>query len=123
MHRSLKRLAALAALGTVGVVAPVSSASAAVPPNLAGGFALPQLPLTGLPAAGLGLPGGLPALPGGGAGLAGFNPAGLSFTGPSVGMLAAVIGPTVITTAPSTFNNTNIQVSAGSNATGGQAGP
>jgi hypothetical protein len=36
--------------------------------------------------------------------------------------VAAVIGPTVITTAPSTFNNTNIQTSAGGNASGGQAG-
>jgi hypothetical protein len=47
----------------------------------------------------------------------------LSFVGPSVGQVAAVIGPTVITTAPSTFTNTNLQTAAGSNLTGGQAGP
>lgn len=55
-----------------------------------------------------------------GAGLPAFNPAGLSFVGPSVGAVATVIGPTVITTAPSTFINTNIQTSAGSNLSGGQ---
>jgi hypothetical protein len=107
MKPYVKRLAAVAAVGAVGVLAPVSGASAASTP-----FALaplPQFPLTGLPAFPLT---GLPA----------FTP-NLAFVAPSVGQVAAVIGPTVITTAPSTFNNTTIQVSAGSNGSGGQAGP
>jgi hypothetical protein len=133
MNSTLKRLATLAALGTMGVLAPVASAGAAAIPGLPAGFSLPSLPAGGLPQlpAG-GLPqlpaGGLPALgagglPGLGAGLGDFTPAPLAFTGPVVGQVAAVIGPTVITSAPSTFNNTNIQVSAGSNGSGGQAGP
>jgi hypothetical protein len=103
MDSTLKRLAALAALGTTGILAPVASASAASAPDSPAGlaFPLPQGPLSGFQ---------FPA----------FDPAGLSFVGPSVGGLAAVIGPTVITTAPSTFINTNIQTSAGSNLTGGQ---
>jgi hypothetical protein len=49
----------------------------------------------------------LPALPA-------FNPAPLSFVGPSVGGLAAVIGPTVITVgAGNIFTNTTITTSAG----------
>jgi hypothetical protein len=112
MNSTLKRFAALAAIGTVGVLAPVASASAATTPVAPAAFALPALPslptlpLTGFPTAGLGL--------------GAFNPAGLSFVGPSVGAIASVIGPTVITTAPSTFVNTNIQTSAGSNLSGGQ---
>jgi hypothetical protein len=98
MHPKVKRLAALAGLGALGVLAPISSASAATPP--AAHFPLPSM--AGLPA---------------------FSGMPTSFVGPSVGQVAAVIGPTVITTAPSTFNNTNIQVSAGGNLSGGQAGP
>jgi hypothetical protein len=109
MSSTLKRLAALAALGTIGTVAPVAGASAASTPVAPAGLAFPlsQFPLSGfkLPAA------NLPA----------FSPAGLSLVGPSVGQLAAVIGPTVFTTAPSKFINTNIQTSAGSSLTGGQA--
>jgi hypothetical protein len=106
MHSTVRRLAVLGALGTtLGVVAPVGSASAAMPPaappKLA--FPLPAFPVAGFPA---------------------FTPAGpLSFVGPSIGQVAAVIGPTVLTTAPSNFSNTNIQTSAGPNVTGGQAGP
>jgi hypothetical protein len=105
MHSTVRRLAVLGALGTtLGVVLPVGSASAAMtpvaPPKLA--FPLPAFHL--------------PALPG-------FTPGPLSFVGPSVGQIAAVIGPTVLTTAPSNFSNTNIQVSAGGNLSGGQAGP
>jgi hypothetical protein len=36
------------------------------------------------------------------------------------GQAVAVIGPTIITTAPTTFINTNNQVTAGSTASGGQ---
>jgi hypothetical protein len=105
MNSTVRRLAVLGALGTtLGVVAPVEIASAATtpgaPPRLA--FPLAAFPVTGLPP---------------------FAPVPLSFVGPSVGQVAAVIGPTVLTTAPSNFSNTNIQVSAGSNLTGGQAGP
>jgi hypothetical protein len=135
MQSTRKRLAVVAALGTIGILAPAAGASAAVTPLTPANFGLPGV---GLPAAGLGLPGaGLPAaglgLPAAGLGLpaAGLGlPAGglgrgipLSFVGPSVGQVAAVIGPTVITTAPSTFTNTNLQTAAGSNLTGGQAGP
>jgi hypothetical protein len=105
MHSTVRRLAALGALSTtLGVVAPLGSANAApppvVPPKLA--FPLPAFPATGLPA---------------------FTPGSLAFAGPSIGQVAAVIGPTVLTTAPSNFSNTNIQVSAGGNLSGGQAGP
>jgi hypothetical protein len=85
----------------VGVVAPVASTSAAVTAVAPSKLAFP-----------------LPAFP-----VPGFTPSPLSFVGPSIGQVAAVIGPTVLTTAPSNFSNTNIQVSAGSNLTGGQAGP
>jgi hypothetical protein len=65
----------------------------------------------------------LPALPGfPAAGLPAFKPLPLSFVGPTIGQVAAVIGPTVLTTAPSNFSDTNIQVSAGPNVSGGQAG-
>jgi hypothetical protein len=105
MNSTVRRLAVLGALGTtLTVVAPVGSASAAVtpaaPPNLA--FPLPALPPPGLPA---------------------FTPGPLGFVGPAIGQIAAVIGPTVLTTAPSNFANTNIQTSAGPNVSGGQAGP
>jgi hypothetical protein len=131
MQSTMKRLAAVAALGTIGILAPAAGASAAVTPTTPPKFALPG---AGLPAAGLGLPAaglGLPAaglgLPAAGLGLPaaglGTDRLPLSFVGPSVGQIAAVIGPTVITTAPSTFTNTNLQTAAGSNLTGGQAGP
>jgi hypothetical protein len=102
MNSTVRRLAVLGALGTtLGVVAPVATASAAVTPVAPPKFAFP-----------------LPAFP-----VPAFTPRPLSFVGPSIGQVAAVIGPTVLTTAPSNFSNTNIQVSAGSNLTGGQAGP
>jgi hypothetical protein len=44
----------------------------------------------------------------------------LPTTGPVAGQAAAVIGPAIITTAPTTFINTNNQVSAGSTWSGGQ---
>jgi hypothetical protein len=132
MQSTLKRLAAVAALGTMGILAPAAGASAAVTPAAPAKFALPA---AGFPAAGLGL--GFPAtgfVPGAGLGGdvafglgvgTGGLPDGvpLSFVGPSVGQVASVIGPTIITTAPSTFINTNNQVSAGSALSGGQAAP
>jgi hypothetical protein len=132
MHSTLKRVAVLAALGAVGLAAPVSGASAAVTPITPAGLGLPAgLPATGFGLPGAGLPGaGLPAagfgLPTAGLGLGtgdlpAFTPP--SFVGPSVGQVAAVIGPTIITTAPSTFINTNNQVSAGGAALGAQAAP
>jgi hypothetical protein len=120
MNRTARRLAALAALGTtIGIVGPVAGASAATPPFTApAGFGLPA---SGYPAAGLGFPAagfGFPAT-----GLPAFTAPDLAFATPIVGQAAAVIGPTIITTAPSTFINTNNQVSAGSNVSGGQAFP
>jgi hypothetical protein len=115
MNPIIGRLAALAAIGTMGVAAPVAGASVSGVPAGCGApcaphsslrFALPvpAFPLTGFPA--------FPAFP--------AVPFGL---GAPVGQVATVIGPNVITTAPSVFNNTNIQVSAGSAVGGGQFGP
>jgi hypothetical protein len=89
MNTTMKRLAATAAaVGAIGAVAPVAAASAATTPVIPAAFALPALPA--------------------------FNPAPLSFVGPSVGGLAAVIGPTVITVgAGNIFTNTTITTSAG----------
>jgi hypothetical protein len=102
MHSTVKRLAVLGALGaTLGIVAPVASASAAVTP---------------VPAklAGFGFPGFVPAaLPWGGAGWGGAGLNGQAVWG-------SVVGPVIITTAPSSFINTNNQVSAGGNVSGGQ---
>jgi hypothetical protein len=42
---------------------------------------------------------------------------------PVAGQTATVTGPAIITTAPSSFVNTNNQVSAGGNWSGGQAAP
>jgi hypothetical protein len=125
----LKRFGfAAAALSTAAIALPVSHANAATPPALAypasAWHGLPAGGL-GLPAGGLGLPAGRLGLPAGGLGLPaaglGLPSAGLAFTGPTVGQVAAVIGPTIITTAPSTFINTNNQVSAGGALNGGQA--
>jgi hypothetical protein len=107
MKSTLKRLGVVAALGAMGVLASVASASAATTSVLPTAFALPTLPAfdaAALPAF------TAPALP------------PLSFVGPGMGGLATVIRSTVIATAPSTFINTNIQTSAGSNLSGGQAG-
>ena len=132
MQSTRKRLAAVAAM-TIGILAPAAGASAAVTPAApAKQFALPG---AGFPAAGFVPPAGLGGLglPAGGfvpgAGLGGgvafglgVGTAGLPFAG-GLGQTASVIGPTIITTAPSSFINTNNQVSAGSNLSGGQAAP
>jgi hypothetical protein len=124
MQSTLKRLAAVAAMGTIGILTPAAGASAAVTPAApAKQFALPGV---GFPAGfGLGFPAGF--VPGTGLGGSvafglGVGTAGLPFTG-GFGQTASVIGPTIITTAPSSFINTNNQVSAGSNLSGGQAAP
>jgi hypothetical protein len=85
MQSTLKRLAAVAALGTVGILAPAGGASAAVTPATAATFAFPS---AGFPALGLGLP-----------------------AGAGVGHVTTVVGPTIIVSTPSTFINTNNQVS------------
>jgi hypothetical protein len=41
--------------------------------------------------------------------------------GPLVGQIAAIIGPSIITTAPATFINTSNQVTAGGAWSGGQS--
>jgi hypothetical protein len=105
MHSSVKRLAVLGVLGTtLGIAAPVASASAApvAPTKLA---AFPGFPGAGFP----GFVGG--GLPFGGAGLNGQA------------VWGSVVGPVIITTAPSSFINTNNQVSAGGNVAGGQFAP
>jgi hypothetical protein len=121
MQSTRKRLAAVAAM-TIGILAPAAGASAAVTPAApAKQFALPG---AGFPAGfGLGFPAGF--VPGTGLGGSvafglGVGTAGLPFGG-GFGQTASVIGPTIITTAPSLFINTNNQVSAGSNLSGGQA--
>jgi hypothetical protein len=104
-----RRVAVAAALAAAALAVPAGSAEAAplptLTPGLAPGFAFPA-----------GWDGGLLAT-----GWGGTPVAGLGFVGPTVGQVAAVIGPTIITTAPSTFINTNNQVSAGGVANGGQA--
>jgi hypothetical protein len=121
MQSTRKRLAAVAAM-TIGILAPAAGASAAVTP--AAPAKQSALPGVGFPAGfGLGFPAGF--VPGTGLGGSvafglGVGTAGLPFTG-GFGQTASVIGPTIITTAPSLFINTNNQVSAGSNLSGGQA--
>jgi hypothetical protein len=105
MTSTVKRLAALVAVGTMAVVAPVASANAATPVTPAA-FAFPfsQWGGTGLDW------GGLPD----------FTPAPIPWGAAGA---VAVVGPVIITTAPSSFINTNNQVSAGSNVAGGQVAP
>jgi hypothetical protein len=102
MHSTVKRLVVLSALGTtLGIAGPVASANAApVTPKRAA-----VLQGAGFP--GYGFPGFVPFVPS--AGLSGQAIRG-----------QAVVGPVIITTAPSSFINTNDQVSAGGNFAGGQ---
>jgi hypothetical protein len=103
MKSTVKRFAAVAAVGTMAILAPVASAHAAVTPlTPAAAFTAPWSSWGG---AGLGL-----------AGLPAWTPAPVPYlTGGAV-----VVGPVIITTAPSSFINTNNQVSAGGNLAGGQ---
>jgi hypothetical protein len=96
MRSSMKRRAVLGVLGaTLGIVAPVASASAAT------------APVAPAKLAAFGFPGFVPGAWGGPVlnGQAGWG---------------SIVGPAVITTAPSSFINTNNQVSAGGNWSGGQ---
>jgi hypothetical protein len=101
MHTNARRFAVLAAVSAASALAPVASAGAATVPGYAAPsyrFALPQFPAAALPA---------------------FNPGSLSFVGPSVGGLSAVIGPTVITVgAGNIFTNTTITTSGGDSVVG-----
>jgi hypothetical protein len=111
-----RRVAIAAGLITAAIAVPAGSAHAATFPTFKPTAFSPTAfnpSGWGFPAAGWGS--GLNA-----AGWAGTPSASLSFIGPSIGQVAAVIGPTIITTAPSTFINTNNQVSAGSAVSGGQ---
>jgi hypothetical protein len=103
-----RRVAVAAALAAAAIAVPAGSADAAPLPTLGPGVA-----------PGLAFPAGWNGMVA--TGWAGTPAAGLGFVGPLVGQVAAVIGPTIITTAPSTFINTNNQVSAGGVANGGQA--
>jgi hypothetical protein len=94
-----------AALSTIAIAAPLSTASAA---TAAPAFA----PVPGVGA----------GWEGWGAGWGG-SVTGLPFAQGAFALGATVVGPVIITTAPSTFINTNNQVSAGSNFSGGQFGP
>jgi hypothetical protein len=89
-------LVVAAALSAIAAAAPVSSASAATEP-----------PAVATVAGGWD---GLPAV---------TSPD----TYPVAGQAATVTGPAIITTAPSSFVNTNNQVSAGANWSGGQFAP
>jgi hypothetical protein len=104
MHSTLKRLAVLGALGTtLGIAVPVGSASAATPPVApAAKLAFPFPGFAGF---------GFPGFAGGGLG-------GAAASGQAV--WGSVVGPVIITTAPTSFINTNNQVSAGGNVSGGQ---
>jgi len=107
MKSTVKRLAALATVGTMAILAPVASASAATTPVTPAAFGLPAFSGWG----GNGLDWG---------GLGGFTPGAIPYAGAGA---AVVVGPIIITTAPSSFINTNNQVSAGSNVAGGQFAP
>jgi hypothetical protein len=99
MKLERKRLGAIAALATAGTLGLAASAHATTLP----GFNLPPLPAYQLPT------GGWPT-----SGLPAFNPAGLSFVGPSIGSISSVIGPTVITVgAGNIFTGTTITTSGG----------
>lgn len=104
-----RRAAVAAAVAAAAIAVPAGSADAAplptLAPGLAPGFAFPA-----------GWNGGLIAT-----GWAGTPAAGVGLVSPTLGQVAAVVGPTIITTAPSTFINTNNQVTAGGAANGGQA--
>jgi hypothetical protein len=94
----LKRLAVLGALGTtLGIVAPVASASAAgrlVAPAKLAAFPFPGFVMGAFPWEGAGL-------------------SGQAISG-------SVVGPVIVTTAPSSFINSNTQVAGVGNATGVQ---
>jgi hypothetical protein len=87
---------AAVALSTMAIAAPVSTAGAATAPPAVAPVAI----LTG--------------------GWDGSPVVTLPTTAPVAGQAATIIGPAIITTAPTTFINTNNQVTAGSAWSGGQ---
>ena len=94
---------AAAALCTLAIAVPLSTASAATAATDPYGAGWDPYAATGWE--------GLPAVT-------------FPFDAPAFGQAAVVVGPVIITTAPSSFINTNNQVSAGGNVAGGQvAGP
>jgi hypothetical protein len=117
MQSTLKRLAAVAALGTIGILAPAAGASTAITT----GPSPVAVQGAGFPATGLGFHTGNHA-PGGGPGEnvafslgVGTRPVPL-LVGPAAGHVTTVVGPTIITTTPSTFINANNQVSPATQA-------
>jgi hypothetical protein len=100
-HSSVKRVAVLGALCTaLGVAAPVASASAAGTPVV---------------------PAELAAFP-----FPGFTPGAFTFGTTALSgqdLTGAVSGAVIITTAPTSFVNTNNQTSPEGNFTGGQVTP
>jgi hypothetical protein len=102
MRRSnVKRLAVLVALGTtLGIAAPVAGASAA-------GTSVGPAELAAFP-----FPGFIPGA---------FTFGSTALSGQELG--GAVSGAVIITTAPTSFVNTNNQTSPEGNFTGGQAAP
>jgi hypothetical protein len=109
MQSTLNRLAAVAAVATMGILAPAAGASAAVTAP-----ATPAALDAGFPATGLGfLAGGLVWEGGPGGNVAfglGLRPVPFLIR-PGVPHVTTVVGPTILTTTPSTFINTNNQVS------------
>ena len=85
-----------AALSAIAIAAPVSSAGAATAP---------------------------PAVATVVGGWDGLQAVALPAIDPVAGQAATVTGPAIITTAPTSFVNTNNQVSAGGNWSGGQSAP
>jgi hypothetical protein len=117
MQSTLKRLAAVAAVGTMGILAPAAGASTAITT----GPATVAEPGAGFPPPGIGfLAGSL--VSGGDPGESvvfdlgvGTRPVA-AWVRPGVGHVTTVVGPTIITTTPSTFINTNNQVSPATQA-------
>ena len=115
MQSTLKRLAAVAALGIIGILAPAAGASAAVTtaPVTVDVPGVVDFPGAGFPT-GLGYLAGTLVSKGGPGGNVAFilgvdpRPVPLLIR---PGHMTTVVGPTIITTTPSTFINTNNQVS------------
>jgi hypothetical protein len=107
MQSTLKRLAAVAAVGTIGILAPAAGASAAVTTDPA------TVAFPGADFPGFGFLAGTLVSAGGPGDVVfglGVRPVPLLLR-PGVGHVTTVVGPTIITTTPSTFINTNNQVS------------
>jgi DMSO/TMAO reductase YedYZ molybdopterin-dependent catalytic subunit len=91
----MRRVGVAAALSVIAMAVPVSTAGAATAaPGATAAVGWDALPAVALPV-----------------------------TDPVAGQVATVIGPAIITTAPTTFINTNNQVTAGDSWSGGQSAP